>query len=170
MSESAPHLSKATNGLSKRTFAATAEERYQVERKLGAGGMATVYEAVDNDLRRRVAIKILREEHQKSGSHDTDDRPATQRFIEEAQITGQLEHPNIVPIHEIGYDASGRLFFTMKRVQGQSLGDVLDALRAGDAQALQKYHHHKLVEIFLAICDAIRFSHDRNVIHRDLKP
>lgn len=98
------------------------------------------------------------------------DAKDTLRFIEEAQVTAQLEHPNIVPVHELGLDAQGRPFYTMKRVAGTTLKDVLERLKAGDAAAIARYSLATLLTDFQKACDAIAFAHSRGVIHRDLKP
>src|SRR5207247_754139 len=89
--------------------------------------------------------------------------------IEEAQITGQLEHPNIVPIHEIGVDAWQQLFFAMKIVRGRSLSQVLDELRQNPA-AEREYPLGRLLTTFVSICHALTYAHARGVVHRDLKP
>ena len=94
--------------------------RYLVEKEIARGGMGVVLRAVDCDIRREVAVKYLL---------DQADSGKKARFIEEAQITGQLEHPNIVPIHELGVDGRKRLFFSMKMVKGRSLAEVLDGQR-----------------------------------------
>ena len=94
--------------------------RYVVENELARGGMGAVMRAVDCDIRREVAVKYLL---------DQSDAKNKIRFVEEAQITGQLEHPNIVPIHELGIDSEKRIFFSMKMVKGRSLADILKALR-----------------------------------------
>jgi len=94
--------------------------RYVVESELARGGMGAVMRAVDCDIRREVAVKYLL---------DPGDAKKKLRFVEEAQITGQLEHPNIVPIHELGIDAHKRIFFSMKMVKGRSLAEILKALR-----------------------------------------
>jgi|GEM_PF-4907253 len=154
-----------------RNFARSIDERYRLRTELGRGGMATVYDAIDTDLRRHVAMKILQEPKRKSSSPaSSDDRSPLQRFIEEAQITGQLEHPNIVPVHEIGVDAEGRVYFTMKRVEGRSLREVMDDMRKGDLLTLERFDIFKFCDILRKICDAIGFAHSRGVIHRDLKP
>ncbi len=90
--------------------------RYILDRELARGGMGAIMRAVDTDIRREVAIKYLLKQ---------DDAKNKLRFVEEAQITGQLEHPNIVPIHELGVDGQGRVFFAMKMVKGHSLKDIL---------------------------------------------
>lgn len=146
--------------------------RYRLRKELGSGGMATVYDAVDLDLRRHVALKVLHDEHRRRAetTGESEDRSALQRFVEEAQITGQLEHPNIVPVHEIGRDQDGRMYFAMKRVEGSSLAEIIERMRAGDRSTLNRYGLFELCEIVVKVCDAIAFAHSRHVIHRDLKP
>src|SRR6185503_12323786 len=85
------------------------------------------------------------------------------RFVEEAQITGQLEHPNIVPIHQLGVHEDGRCFFSMKMVKGQSLAEILQNEKSA-------YTLGRLLTVFVNICNAMAYAHSRQVIHRDLKP
>ena len=136
-------------------------QRYVVAEEIARGGMGAVLRAVDCDIRREVAIKYLLDQ---TGS------AKKLRFIEEAQITGQLEHPNIVPIHELGIDADKRLFFSMKMVRGRSLAQILDALRDEPASAEKEYPLSRLLNIFVSVAHAIAYAHSRGVIHRDLKP
>ncbi len=138
-----------------------ADGKYLVAGEVARGGMGAVLRAVDCDLRREVAVKYLL----------NPDNPTHQlRFIEEAQITGQLEHPNIVPIHELGVDGSQRLFFTMKMVRGQSLAQVLDTLRADPRAAEKDWPLGRLLTVFVSVCHALAYAHSRRVVHRDLKP
>ena len=122
-------------------------QRYVVAEEIARGGMGAVLRAVDCDIRREVAVKYLLNQTE----------PAKKlRFIEEAQITGQLEHPNIVPIHELGFDADKRLFFSMKMVQGRSLSQILDALRQDAGPAEKEYPLARLLNIFVSICQRHR--------------
>jgi tetratricopeptide (TPR) repeat protein/Leucine-rich repeat (LRR) protein len=126
------------------------------------GGMGMVLRARDLNVRRTVAMKVL----------PSSDAPAeTQlRFVDEARITGQLEHPNIVPVHEVGVDEQERVFYTMKFVKGTTLKQVLSDLRAGDAAAAAKHPLPVRLTVFQKVCDAVAFAHARGVLHRDLKP
>ncbi|MCY3019351.1 MAG: protein kinase [Planctomycetota bacterium] len=137
------------------------DEKYIVEGEIARGGMGVILKAADRDIRRPVAMKVML---------DAKSPKDKARFVEEAQVTGQLEHPNIVPIHELGIDAEGRLFFTMKLVKGKSLGDVLKALKKNDPKAEQDYPLGRLLNAFINICNAMAFAHAKGVVHRDLKP
>src|SRR5687768_2861235 len=110
-------------------------ERYKVIGEIARGGMGAVLEVQDSDLDRRVAMKVLlRDTRQKeSDTGSPMDTGPVNRFIGEAQLTGWLEHPNIVPVHELGLDSEGRVYFTMKRVKGRSLRQIMDKLRQGHA-------------------------------------
>lgn len=142
--------------------------KYEPDRELGRGGMGVVLSVRDNDLRRDVAMKVVRADRIKPGTESGD--LALRRFIEEAQITGQLEHPNIVPVHELGADAKGRIFFTMKLVRGKPLSEIIRELRRGDATTQAEYPLDRLLQVFMKVCDALSFAHAHNVVHRDLKP
>jgi eukaryotic-like serine/threonine-protein kinase len=140
---------------------ATSGERYVIESEIARGGMGAVLRAVDCDIRREVALKFLL---------DQSNPGRTLRFIEEAQITGQLEHPNIVPVHELGIDGQKRIFFSMKMVRGRSLAQILDELRKGDAKAEGEYTLSRLLTVLVSVCNALAYAHALGVIHRDLKP
>ncbi len=136
--------------------------RYRVLREIGSGGMGRVLEAWDPELRRSVAIKVLH-------AH-TDDDEAEERFLAEARVTSQLEHPAIVPVHDIGRTPDGRLYFAMKYVTGRSLREVLRALAAGDRETVAAWSRPRLLDTFARVCEAVAYAHDRGVLHRDLKP
>jgi eukaryotic-like serine/threonine-protein kinase len=128
--------------------------------EIARGGMGAIRCVVDRRLLRQMALKTLPD-----GVRAESD--AARRFVEEAQITGQLDHPNIVPVHELGQSDKGSLFFTMKLVRGKTLADVL--IELGEERLVAQNLEH-LVQIVVKVCDAISFSHDRGVVHRDLKP
>jgi serine/threonine protein kinase/Leucine-rich repeat (LRR) protein len=135
--------------------------KYQIENPIGKGGMGVVYSARDLNFQRTVAMKVLLDHHQKED---------IARFVEEAQITSQLEHPNIIPVHEIGRDADGNIFYTMKYVQGVTLTEVLNAIRQGDPDTIEQFPLGRLLTIFQKTCDAVAFAHSKGVVHHDLKP
>jgi serine/threonine protein kinase/DNA-directed RNA polymerase subunit RPC12/RpoP len=137
------------------------KERYVLESEIARGGMGAVLRAIDCDIRREVAIKYLLDQH---------DPRKKLRFVEEAQITGQLEHPNIVPIHELGVDSQKRLYFTMKMVRGRSLAQVFEQLRLNSKPAEKEYSLARLLNVLVSACHALAYAHSRGVVHRDLKP
>ncbi|MGE0431223.1 MAG: tetratricopeptide repeat protein [Planctomycetota bacterium] len=140
----------------------TGFERYVFGDELGRGGLGVVRLAEDLSLRRELAIKTLLRP----------DATATAAFVEEAQITGQLEHPNIVPVHELGFDPDGRPYLAMKRVQGSTLRDEINRYHdtVWDSDADAEAELRRLLEIMTRVCDAVGYAHSRGVIHRDLKP
>ncbi len=138
-------------------------QNYQFGPPIGSGGMGTVLQVHDRNLERNVAMKVVR---------DQEHTPAAKlrRFLQEARIMGQLEHPNIVPIHELGVDPQGRVYYTMKMVKGSHLREVLENIRQGRADVAARFTLGNLLTVFLKICDAVAYAHSKNIIHRDLKP
>ena len=138
-----------------------AQDKYADGKEIGRGGMGVIMRVTDRMVRRDVAMKVMR--------HDTS---AVQRarFLEEAQVTGQLEHPNIVPIHEIGVDPKGRMYFTMKLVKGRTLSQILDEIRKGENRGDRHHSLGALLSGFVSLCNAVAFAHSKGVVHRDLKP
>ena len=137
-------------------------DRYEHRALLGEGGMGAVDLFRDRAIGREVAIKRIRPEASSPSS--------LSRFVREARVQGQLEHPAIVPVHDLAETPEGAAFFTMKRVRGASLDAILDALAARDAEALARHGRRKLLTAFATVCLAVDFAHARGVLHRDLKP
>ena len=137
-------------------------KRYERGAVIGAGGMGEVRLHTDRRIGRRVAKKTL---------HSTlDSSTARRRFLREARVQGQLEHPSIVPVYDLDLDEQGRPFFTMKRVRGMTLERVLERLRAGDVDVTKRFSRRKLLTAFAQVCFTIDYAHTRGVLHRDLKP
>jgi serine/threonine-protein kinase len=132
--------------------------RYTLREPLGSGGVGDVVAALDREIRRVVALKTL--QRQKAG-----DMVAMSRFVEEARITAQLEHPNIIPVYELGAAADGQPFYTMRVVKRRTLRDVLarPALRS-------QWSMVRLLGAFVQVTRALAYAHSRGVIHRDIKP
>jgi serine/threonine-protein kinase len=131
--------------------------RYQLGDEIGHGGMGTVIQGHDPDLGREVAIKVLLPAHQ-------DQPEMVQRFLDEARVGGQLQHPGVVPVHERGTFPDGRPYFTMKLVQGRTLAALLKE-RPDPAHDLPRF-----LKVFEQVCQTLAYAHSRGVIHRDLKP
>ena len=140
-----------------------AGERYELRGEVARGGMGAILCAKDLNIKRTVAMKVVLENAATNES-------LLQRFTQEAELTGQLEHPNIVPVHDLSFDEQGRPFYTMKFVKGINLHEILTNLKAGDAATAAQYSLVHLLTIFQKVCDAIAFAHSKGVIHRDLKP
>jgi serine/threonine protein kinase/WD40 repeat protein len=162
-SANASAASAGGDGLLRRQLRLTTRQAQQLEigREVARGGMGAVRTAHESATRRTVAMKVmLQPESPQDGV----------RFITEARITAQLEHPNIVPIYDLGLDAEGQPFYTMKLVEGITLMRVLQLLKEGVRETVERYPLSTLLTIFQKLCDALAFAHARGVIHRDLKP
>jgi serine/threonine-protein kinase len=132
--------------------------RYVDKGEVARGGMGSIRKVFDENLQRSVAMKVMFPEHRNEAK-------IVQRFAEEAQIMGQLEHPNIVPVHDFGED-DGTKYFTMLYVRGKTLTELL----ADDGGVDSREAYFKFLNIFLRVLDAVAFAHSRGVVHRDLKP
>ena len=141
-------------------------QRYSIKGGLARGGMGVIYKVWDRDLRRTLAMKVVLGRESGREAAGGVDRDRLSRFLEEAQITGQLDHPGIVPVHELGLDSEGRVFFTMRLVRGKDLREIIQEYHSG-ASALTL---PRMLQIVSRICEAMAFAHDKGVVHRDLKP
>jgi eukaryotic-like serine/threonine-protein kinase len=142
---------------------APAREKYEIEAPIGAGGMGEVLLVRDHDLRRQIAMKVMRSKFADNEAHRL-------RFIAEAQATSQLDHPGIPPVHDMGIAPDGRLYFTMKLVRGRTLREVLKDLVLGVLEVRREYTMHRMVTVLQRVSEAVHFAHEKGVVHRDLKP
>lgn len=124
------------------------------------GGMGEVRAVWDRTLRRTLAMKVLLAGRGSGGSL------GLARFLDEARISAQLDHPGIVPVHALGLDLDGRVYYTMPLIRGKHLGEVFDAVRAGE----DEWTRERALSVLLRVCEAVAFAHSKGVLHRDLKP
>lgn len=137
--------------------------RYDRVETLGQGGMGEVLRVHDARLGRPVALKRMLPEL-------AADPAERHRFVQEAQATGQLEHPNIPGIYDLGKDEHGQPFFTLKLVQGKSLAQLIRTMDEGDQKLLDRYSFSQRMQLFRKMCEAVAYAHSRGVLHRDIKP
>ncbi len=142
--------------------------RYVLKGEIARGGMGAILRVWDEDLRRNLAMKVMlgKGEPEVSGKTPAVDSRSLGRFLEEAQVTGQLDHPGIVPVHELGLDSEGRVYFTMKLVKGRDLKAVFDLMR----EKKEGWTQVKALGVIQKVCEAMAYAHSKGVIHRDLKP
>ncbi len=138
-------------------------KKYKVLGTIGRGGMGVVHQARDLRILRNVAMKVIKTSSQFSKEN-------VLRFVDEAQLTGQLQHPNIIPVYELGLDEYGEVFYTMKYVKGTTLDQVLRRIREGEELAIKKFPLATLLTVFQKMCDGVAYAHSMGVVHRDLKP
>ncbi len=144
-----------------------AKHRFRRLRTHAEGGLGIVFVAHDGELNRDVALKEIKE-------RSADDPQSRARFLLEAEVTGGLEHPGIVPVYSLGQYADGRPYYAMRFVRGMTLQAKIDnhhaANKAGRPRSERSLEFNKLLRTFLSVCNTIGYAHSRGVIHRDVKP
>ena len=146
---------------------AVAGDRYDIGELIGSGGQGDVYRVYDRQLRRQMVMKVLNPGY-------ASDPISVARFVQEAQVTAQLQHPNIVPVHEIGTLGNGHPYYTMAEVRGRTLASVIAAVHGASAEGWGVepggFGFRRLIDIFERVCEAVGYAHACGVVHRDLKP
>lgn len=137
--------------------------RYAHLGDIARGGMGQVALVHDAEVERQIAMKRLLPEFTVSDDHVTE-------FIAEARVLGRLEHPNIVPLYDLGVSESGDSYFTMQYVKGRTLADVIGSLKAGNVEDHKRFTWSRRAQIIQQVCDAVAYAHERGIAHRDLKP
>jgi serine/threonine-protein kinase len=145
----------------------SAGTRFRILRPHAKGGLGQVSVALDLELDRPVALKEIQDRH-------ADEPHSRARFVQEAEITGKLEHPGIIPVYGLGHDASGRPFYAMRFIQGDSLKEAIAAFHSDEAlerdAGARNLRLRELLRRFIDVCNAVAYAHSRGVLHRDLKP
>ena len=136
---------------------------YGDRKLLGIGGMGAVYSGVEPGLNRKVAVKVLRPQYRYSAER-------IEAFIREARLTAKIDHPNIVPVHRFGVFDDAGVYFTMRRIAGDTLNSIISNVANDIDDYRRKYTLRRLTGIFLSACHAVAFAHSRGVMHGDLKP
>ncbi len=148
-------------------IATTDGRRYRILRPHARGGLGAVFVALDSELHREVALKQILDQH-------ADDATSRQRFVLEAEVTGGLEHPGIVPVYGMGTYADGRPYYAMRFIRGDSLKEAIERFHSDEAlerdPGRRSLEIRKLLRRFVDVCNAIEYAHSRGVLHRDIKP
>lgn len=158
-----PHIYVSDTDLAFPDYATLGYGRYVDFQPLARGGSAVLQVCRDKNLGRTVVMKTLL-------GHLADNEAMRARFLREARVTAQLQHPSTVPVYDLGYDLDRRLYFTMKKLEGQTLRRILERQSAGDAETLDKFDLQRILDILLQVCDCLSFAHVHGVVHRDVKP
>jgi len=137
--------------------------KYDELKELAEGGTGKLYTTIDKNLHRTVAYKTLHADLR-------DSEIETKRFLREARVTANIQHPGTLPVYELGRDREGQLFFTMKKVEGRDLRQILLDLRHEIPDVMEQFPLPRLLDILIQVCQTIAYAHDVGVIHRDLKP
>ena len=161
--DSYPHIDAKDTDRQLPRYFSNSFNRYSDFAPLAKGGAAVLRSCRDNNLGRTVVMKTL---HPHLANHEY----LRARFLREARVTAQLQHPNTVPVYEMGQDTEGRLYFTMKKVEGDTLRDILEDQIAEQREAIDTYNLDRLLGVLIQVCNALSYAHAHGVVHRDVKP
>ena len=135
------------------------QDRYLICDTLASGGMGMIHRAYDSHTERYIAYKVIHPELQKN-------KAIYERFLYESEVAARLEHPNIMPVYDAGYDSDGRPFYTMKLLKGQTLAKLISKLKENKGESSVE----QMLEILIKVCDALACAHEQGIVHRDIKP
>ena len=158
------------------SFSSRLSEDYEFIEEIARGGMGVILRVRDRELSRTLAMKVMTGPPGSAKGSDATTRLGLARFLEEAQVTAQLDHPGIVPVHEVGTDAQGQPFYTMKLVKGRDLNEIFKLARAeqedwpAEPKQGEGWNLPRAVGVMVKACQALAYAHSKGVIHRDLKP
>jgi eukaryotic-like serine/threonine-protein kinase len=159
-------VSIAEKSAGEAALTARSADRFIDAKEFAKGGLGVVSRALDLELHRTVALKQIQRKHSQS-------EDAQARFVREAEITGQLEHPGVVPVYSLGKDKEGRPYYAMKFIEGEELRKHIDRFHKGRKPVRADFdtpEFRQMLKWFVSVCDTMQFAHDRAVLHRDLKP
>ena len=137
--------------------------RYRDFQPLTQGGEAILRTCVDENLGRLVVMKTLQPQFQNLETYQ-------KRFLREARVTAQIPHPATIPVYELSRDSDGNAYFTMKKLGGRDLSDILDQISAGHQPTIDQYPREALLNVLITAAQCLAFAHDQGVVHRDMKP
>jgi len=137
--------------------------RYRDFQPLTQGGEAILRTCVDENLGRTVVMKTLQPQFQNLETYQ-------KRFLREARVTAQIPHPATIPVYELSRDSDGNAYFTMKKLKGRDLSEILDKIAEGDTETIEKYTLDKLLAVLVQCSQCLAFAHKQGVVHRDMKP
>lgn len=162
-SDNYPHIDAQDTDRQLSQYFTNSFMRYSNFEPLAKGGSAILQSCRDNNLGRTVVMKTLH-------PHLAQNEYMRARFLREARVTAQLQHPATVPVYEIGQDIEGRLYFTMKKVEGMSLREILDKQSLGDQETIATFNLDRMLGTIIQVCNALSYAHEHGVVHRDVKP
>jgi serine/threonine protein kinase len=158
-----PHIYVSDTDLDFPSYQSMGFGRYSHFEQLAVGGTAILRTCRDKNLGRTVVMKTLH-------PHLAGDEYMQSRFLREARVTAQLQHPVTVPVYDLGRDLEDRLYFTMKKVEGETLRGIIERQAAGDGRALEEFDLERMLGVLVQVCNGLSYAHVHGVVHRDVKP
>jgi eukaryotic-like serine/threonine-protein kinase len=158
-----PHIYVKDTDVDFPTYQTIGFGRYSDFKPLAIGGSAILRTCRDKNLGRTVVMKTLH-------PHLANDEYMQSRFLREARVTAQLQHPVTVPVYDLGRDLEDRLYFTMKKVEGETVRQIIERQAKGDRQAIEEYDLERMLGVLVQVCNGLSYAHVHGVVHRDVKP